>query len=95
MTSKLKAVFDLVIGAIVKHLGMSGFSGWLAKMAMKYGGQALCDLALDAWRKIQRKWIQQEAEQKKDEIVNKPDASADEVGKAYEDYFNAGRKKND
>jgi hypothetical protein len=93
MTTNFKAFIDLIINAIIKRLGVTGFSGWIAKTAMKYGGQALADLASDAWRKIQRKSEQAEAKEKKDEIIQKPDATTSEVGKAYEDYFNTGRKK--
>jgi len=91
MPALFKNLLNAISPLILKALGLGGFWGWAGNLIMQYGGQALYDLASDLWRKINRSVEQNAAKEKKDEVVSKPDASADEVGKAYEDYYNSGR----
>ena len=91
MPAKFKALLDILIPQILKALNLGGLWGWLGKLAMQYGGQALYDLVSDMIRKMKRSSEQKVAEQKKDEVINNPDHSAEEAGKAYEDYYNSGR----
>lgn len=91
MTAVLKAILDALIGLVTSNLG--GVQGWIVKMLLKYGGQA----AIEAWDNfmayIKREKVQKKAEEKKDEVVQNPDSTTEEIGKAYEDMFNAGREK--
>lgn len=94
MPSGWKAILDLIIAQVISAMKLGGVRAWLAKIVLKYGGQALIDLFNSFLKKIKREGEQEIAKQEKDKIVEKPDATADEVGKAYEDYYNSGRDSN-
>lgn len=91
MAAVLRILLEQLIKIIVGNLG--GVQGWLAKKLLLYGGQA----ALDAWGKfmdsLKRSKEQKAAEEKKNEVVQNPDSTTQEIGKAYEDMFNSGREK--
>lgn len=91
MPAKFKAILELLIPQILKALNLGGFWGWLGKLVMQYGGQALYDLISDALRKMKRSSEQKVAEEKKDQVINNPNHTAEDAGKAYENYYNSGR----
>jgi hypothetical protein len=72
---------------------VAGLGGWILSLILEYGGRALYDLASVYLKKLKRDVAQKEAIEKKDEVINNPNHTADEAGKAYQDMFNAGKKK--
>ncbi len=72
----------------------TGIYAWIAELALKYGGQALLDLLAPILEKIKRAGPQKEALEKLEEVDKKPEATAEDVGKAYQDAMNAGREVN-
>lgn len=85
-----KEMAGQLLAALAPKLG--GAKLWLLKQAITYGGQAVYDL-LSRWiAQLERAAEQKKAEVEKDKVISKPDHTADEAGKAYEDYYNSGRK---
>lgn len=75
---------------MISKLG-TGYT-WLVNLILKYGGQALLDLVKPIWVKIQKYFPQKKALEELEKVDQKPNVTPDELGKAYEDAINAGRK---
>ena len=92
MSPVIKNMINVLVAAFVKKFGYQGLYGWIVALILKYGGQAVYDAVLDAYRKIQRFLAQRSAAKVDLPIINSPDSSVDEKGQAYEDFINSGRK---
>ena len=68
-----------------------GFKDKIISLALQYGGQILVDFVKDILKKLKREKEQQAALEKFEEVQQKPDATIDEKGKAYEQMVNSGR----
>jgi hypothetical protein len=91
MSAILKVLLSQLINLVVANVG--GVQGWILKKVLQYGGQAAIDLfnqIMDSWK---RKSAQTKAEEKKDEVVQNQDSTTQQIGEAYQDYFNSGREK--
>ena len=91
-------VITTLMKAVAKNVG--GIQGWLFGIALKYGGLSAF-MYIKAWvltleQKIQereRAEAQKKALEEKDKVLADPNSTIDQVGKAYEDAFNAGKPK--
>lgn len=84
-----KSLLRQIVSALLPKIG--GFKLWILNKILDFGGSYIHDLLTEMKAKAERAKEQEIAKEKKDEIVSKPEATADEVGKAYEDYYNSGR----
>jgi hypothetical protein len=87
-----KSLLKQLVALLLPKLG--GFKLWVINKILDFGGSAIHDILSDWKRKAEREAAQEKAEVKKDEVINNPQHTADEAGKAYEDLYNAGRKPN-
>lgn len=84
-----KSLLRQIVAKLLPKVG--GFQLWILNKILDFGGSYIHDLLTEMKAKAERAKEQQEAVEKAKEIINKPDATADEVGKAYEDLYNSGR----
>jgi hypothetical protein len=87
-----KLLLKQAVALLLPSLG--GFKLWLINKVLDFGGSAIHDILTEWKLKTERAKAQKEAEVKKDEVINNPQHTADEAGKAYEEMYNAGRKPN-
>ena len=66
-----------------------GALGYLQRLALKYGGQALYDLVTDWFRKEKRSAKQEEKKKEMDKVMEKPNSTVEERADAYADYINS------
>lgn len=81
-------LWSLVVTTLVKT---SGLTGKIATLVLKYGGQYLYDFIMNLIRKAERKQEQDAKKEVLDEVLQDPNSTAKDAGKAYEDYINSGR----
>lgn len=89
MTAILEQLYAAFVKAFVSNIG--GFRGWLAKLALRYGGKALFDMLSDWERKYERAKVQVQAKKEYETVVKNPQSTVEERAKAYEAYINSGR----
>lgn len=89
MAAIFKALYDAFTVSVLTNMG--GIRSWLAKMALKYGGQYLYDILLKWEKDLARAKAQEEEKKKFEEVIKKPNSSVEERAKAYEDYINSNR----
>ena len=68
-----------------------GFKGFVLKIILKYGGRRVLDAINEAVYQHDRAEEQKAAKAEKNKVVNDPNSTPDQVGEAYEDYYNSGR----
>ena len=90
MTAISKAALKAFAGRMAAMIG--GPLTWLWTQVLYFGGQALIDFAAVMWGKFIRSGKQEEKKQVLEEKDKDPKSTNEDVGKAYEDYINTGRK---
>lgn len=85
----LVAVLPYLASAVVKNIG--GFQAWLIRIIIKYGGREAIAVIDNAIRYHDREVAQAKAKEELDKVKLDPNSTPEQIGKAYEDYFNAGR----
>jgi predicted nucleic acid-binding OB-fold protein len=86
----LKTITPILIQELFKaaSLNVGGFRLWIVKKILQYGGKQFVEYLNEAIRVHERDVAQKEAQEKLDQVVKNPNATAEEKGKAYEEYFN-------
>lgn len=77
----MQKLLEMVLGKL------GGLKGFMLDYVLK----KIMDLLGDLWRRTQRAIEQKEAEKKMKEVTSDPKSTADQDGKAYEDFLNSGR----
>ncbi len=93
MPVQWKAIFETVKAALLKYAALNGFWAWVAGKIMDIGGRRLYDAVSEYLFKKKRDAAQEVARVEKDKIVNDPNSTAEQKGKALEDYFNTRGKE--
>lgn len=85
-----KAVFNRFMAWITPLLtsGLTGFTGFAARLAIKYGGRYIYDFLVLAYQKIETAADDKKDLKEYEKEVTKPDTTVDDRGKAYEDLIN-------
>lgn len=83
-------IIKLLIGSFLKNVG--GFKLWVLKKVLQIGGRELIEYFNEILRDHDQRVAQEAAAKILEEIRNKPDATPEEIGQAYENYYNSGRK---
>lgn len=88
----LQAFVNILIQLILGALNLTGFVGFVGGIVLRYGGQqAYLDWLV--WAHDHARAKEQSAEKEAaNKIIDDPNSTVEQRGKAYEDYFNAGRK---
>jgi hypothetical protein len=70
---------------------VAGFQAFILRIVLKYGGRAALNAINEIVFQHDRKAEQEAAKAEKDKVVSNPDSTPEQVGEAYEDYYNSGR----
>jgi len=92
MPAALQALVNVLINLFLNALNITGFVGWVGTLALRYGGQQLYEDWLKWAHDHARAKEQSAAKEAANKIIDDPNSTPEQRGKAYEDYFNAGRK---
>lgn len=84
MPQLLKYAFE----SFVKNVG--GFKFWVLKKLFQWGGKELIEYINQVMRDHDQKVAQETAKKILEEIRNNPNSTKEDIGKAYEDYYNSG-----
>lgn len=79
----------MIAQMLLKNIG--GFKFWILKVILKYGGRAVIEAISEALFQHDRSVQQEEAKKKLEEVKADPTKTDQEIGDAYEDYYNSGR----
>jgi len=89
----MSAILNQLIDIFLKSAtGLVGIRAYLARKVLEYGGQYLIDLFTSLIKKLKRKSAQEKAVEHLEKVDQDPKSSADDIGKSYEEMFNAGKK---
>lgn len=91
----LEAITPIFIQQLLKTAAGSigGFQLFIAKMLIKYGGKQLAAYLKDLHAFVERAEKQAEAKKELDTIKSNPNTTPEQLGEAYERFYNSGRTK--
>ncbi len=91
--SFLKAITPLVIQQLIAMAAtnIGGFRFWLLKKIIQYGGKELIKSLNEAIYQAERDEAQKKAKEELDKIKQDPSTTPEQLGEAYEKYFNTSR----
>lgn len=86
----LQALTPILIQELIKAaaLNVGGFQLWIAKILFKYGGKQVLKALKDLQFYVDREDAQDEAQKEFDKIKADPNTTPEQLGEAYEKYYN-------